>query len=90
MSIHWSSSVGRPMQNPAPEGWDDADWHVDAAGDTGTSYMRVGRPYVIACEWCRDLFIAESYAKALAMFREHEDERAQTSFEADRSRQSSS
>ena len=72
-TVHYSRDLGRaPIVNPAPEGWDERDWHTSGVGDTGTSHVRVGRPYVVACQWCPEIFLAETAAGALSMFRAHE------------------
>lgn len=81
--VHYSGTLpNAPIRNARPDGFDDASWHEAASADTGTSYVPMTRVSVVACEWCEHVFIAETAAKALAMFREHEEERARTAFEA--------
>ena len=65
---------GAPSVSDAPDGWTAHDWHVDAIGDTGTSHVLVGPRYVVACEWCRCVFVAETKKQAVARFRLHEEE----------------
>lgn len=65
-----------PIVHDAPEGWGGRDWHAEAIADAGTSHTLVGRRYVIACEWCRCVFIAETKGAALDRFRGHEREMA--------------
>lgn len=49
-------------------------WHADAIGDSGVSHTRVGRRYVVACQWCRCVFIAGTATAAMRSFRDHEAE----------------
>ena len=73
--VHYSPDMRRaPIVNPASEGWDHHDWHAAGVADTGASHVLVGRPYVVACEWCPEVFLAETAARAMSMFRAHESQ----------------
>lgn len=83
MSVRYAPNLlNTGPSNTMPEGFTDAQWHVDASGDTGTSHILAGRLYIVQCEWCPEAFAARTKAEAVAMFREHEDAiMAQTAFD---------
>ena len=58
----------------APNGWSTEAWHESAYGDTGEGYSLPGRLYVIQCAWCEAVFMANTKAEALVLYRKHEDE----------------
>lgn len=70
VSIH-DGIRGRRTANPNPY-QTDFEWFADATADTGTNHIKIGRPYVVMCQWTGALFIAPTYKEALEMFREHE------------------
>lgn len=63
-----------PIVHDAPAETSAEDWHVAAIGDTHTSHSLVGHRYVVACEWCRCVFIAATKIQAMALFRDHESD----------------
>jgi hypothetical protein len=69
--------------NSNPGGFSEADWHQTASADSGTSHTLLGRQYVVACEWCPEVFYGPTKAEAVWNFRLHEDEMAD---ECDRER----
>lgn len=73
--VHYEPDDHRaPIVNDAPAGWTPEGWHADATADTNTSHVRVGPRYVIACQWCRCVFIAPTKKEAMTSFRKHEAE----------------
>lgn len=73
--VHYEPDDRRaPIVNDAPAGWTPESWHADATADTNASYFLVGRRYVIACEWCRCVFVAPTKKEAMTSFRGHEAE----------------
>lgn len=64
---------GFPQFNQFPETLTDWEWFAEATADTGTNHLKIGRPYVVMCEWTGKLFIAPSHDEAMRMFREHEE-----------------
>lgn len=72
VSIH-DGVRGRRAANPNPY-QTDFEWFADATADTGTSHIKIGRPYVVMCQWTGALFIAPTYKEALEMFRDHEQQ----------------
>lgn len=64
----------RPVA-PVLVSYADAFRHAYATADAGTSFVTLGRRYVVKCEWCPELFHGETKAEAVAAFRIHERER---------------
>lgn len=80
-TVRYSPTLpNRPVRNQRPRGMDDADWHEAASADTGTSHVRLDSVSIVACEWCDRIFVGETPAAAMSMFREHEAERSASAF----------
>lgn len=75
MSLHYAQNVRNTGPSNVAEtfGFEDADWHQAASGDTGTSHTLPGRLYIVQCEWCPEAFAAKTKGEAMDMFRAHED-----------------
>ena len=73
-SVHYDPRSHGALVNERPDYDSSEAWHADAIGDSGVSHTLVGRRYVVACQWCRCVFIAESKNRTMAMFRDHETE----------------
>lgn len=57
-----------------PDGFTDAQWHVEASNDAGVDHARYPRQYVIKCEWCDHISFGDTRAIALQRFDWHRDE----------------
>lgn len=74
MSLNYARNLRNGVcGRTAPEGFSDGQWHRDASFDSGTSHTRVGRVYVVQCEWCDEAFAAGTAGEAMDMFRIHEE-----------------
>ena len=71
-AINYSPRLRYGRTPKTDESWTEKDWHQAATADTGTSHCRIGRVYVIQCEWCDAAFAAETASEAMKMFRLHE------------------
>lgn len=65
-----------PIVHEAALGFPVEAWHQDATADTGEAYSPVGTRYVIACPWCRCVFVAPTRRQAIVLFGYHEREMA--------------
>lgn len=72
--VHYGPGERNGAVSERPGGFSAEAWHADAIGDSGVSHTRVGRRYVIACQWCRCVFIAGTATAAMRSFRDHEAE----------------
>lgn len=68
--VHYGPGERNGIVNERPDGFSAEAWHADS----GTSHSRVGRRYVVACQWCRCVFVAGTATAAMRSFRDHEIE----------------
>ena len=71
--VHYGPGERRTV-NERPDGFSAEAWHADAIADSGVSHSRIGRRYVVACQWCRCVFVASTATAAMRSFRDHEAE----------------
>ena len=72
--VHYGPGERNGIVNERPDGFSAEAWHADGISDSGTSHSRVGRRYVVACQWCRCVFVAGTATAAMRSFRDHEIE----------------
>lgn len=80
MTLHYGPTTGAYGPTNVASTFEfesDADWHVTAAGDTGTSFIANGRLYIVQCQWCTEAFAGATKAEAVTMFRDHENAMAE-------------
>ncbi|MCW2601850.1 MAG: hypothetical protein JWM02_3679 [Frankiales bacterium] len=64
------------MFDKAPDGFTDAQWHVDAIADSGVGYV-VDKGWHLRCAWCSFEVTAPTKREAVDAYREHERERVE-------------
>lgn len=80
MTLRYAQNIrgGGPSNTAETYGWpSNADWHVTASNDSGSSHILNGRLYIVQCLWCEDAFAADTKGEAMGMFRTHESAMAE-------------
>ena len=57
-----------------PEGFTDAQWHVEGVEDSGHGYSVV-KGWHLECMWCEWKVVAQTKSAAVRLYRSHEAER---------------